>query len=77
MKNHSAPVTAAILLLLLLLYVASYLVLVMPPNQPNRLLSKSDYRFGGRVSTRLYWPLEQIDRKMRPALWDPLATRPL
>jgi hypothetical protein len=27
------------------------------------------YRLGGQWSKRIFWPLEQIDRRLRPAAW--------
>lgn len=69
------PLIAAIVLLLLMLYLGSYAAMVLPPGQDHRhtirVLNKSNYRFGGRVSPRLYWPLEQVDRQLRPMAWAP------
>lgn len=28
------------------------------------------YRFGGSFAQRLFWPLEQIDRRLQPERWD-------
>ena len=74
MKRHAAPIIAAILLLLPVLYLASYLALVWPDGERlNFADSRSDfptYRYGTESwACRFYWPLEQIDRKMRPGSW--------
>jgi hypothetical protein len=75
-KQSFAPVImAAVLLLLPLLYVASYLVLVnrrapvavshaSPPTY-----TVSHYRCGGTWAAGLYWPLEQVDRRLQPDKW--------
>jgi hypothetical protein len=70
-----APLFIAIVLLLLTLYVGSYLALVvprpsvggfaLPGNGPLR-----QHRIGSSNAWRLYWPLEQIDRKVRPKTWE-------
>jgi hypothetical protein len=83
MKKHAAPIIASILLLLLVLYVGSYFALVVPggtsaiyavqdPLRPhiNSESYATHYRRGHRISERLFWPLEQIDRKVRGA-WRP------
>ena len=71
MKHNTAPVIAAILLLLLpVLYVGSYCALVTPTFS----CLGYQYRCGytARIEywlTKMYWPLEHIDRKLRPAAW--------
>ena len=76
MKGHAAPIIAAVLLLLPVLYVASYLALVNPngkwrgPISPSGgVITLEHYRFGGPWTASFYWPLEQIDRRMRPKVW--------
>ncbi|WP_425615806.1 hypothetical protein NA78x_005737 [Anatilimnocola sp. NA78] len=81
MKKHTAPTLAAILLLLPVLYVGSYLVLVDPkPDMPDSPLSAvptpnpksmplTNYRWGRAAI--FFWPLEQLDRKLRPEVWGP------
>ena len=69
MKRHTAPILAALLLLLPVLYVASYFALVLPgPADPNR--EWCHYRWGSEWSYRTFWPLEEIDRKLRPGVWE-------
>ena len=72
-RTSTAPLFVAIiaLVVVLLLYVGSYLALVNPPpdfafgsRMPN-----SHYRAGGKWAERIFWPLEQIDRKVRPGAW--------
>ena len=71
-------VLVATLALLLVAYVGGYLGLSNPSRagvgrgggytswvEPN-------YRVGGDAAERVFWPLEQLDRRMRPDFW---ATR--
>jgi hypothetical protein len=70
-----APLIIAIVLLVLpILYVVSYLALVWPDAE--RLLwadSRSDfptYRYETETwACYVYWPLEQLDRNVRPGAW--------
>lgn len=82
MKKHAAPIMATILLLLPMLYVGSYLALVVPggyhykgaPFVINRqrysIESWETYRIKGQWVERIFWPLFQIDRRVRPGAWD-------
>ncbi len=81
MKRHAAPAFATLLLLLPVLYVGSYLALVVPSGIPRELgvvfvhghymrnMTSDFYRFANAHSAKFFWPLEQIDRKLRPAAW--------
>jgi hypothetical protein len=77
MKPTLAPlITAIVLLLLPVLYVGSYLALVTPNGQrmvwfgPDvATYPKQSYRWGAQLSERIFWPLEQIDRQLRPHAW--------
>lgn len=87
MKKHAAPIIAAMLLILPVLYSGSYLALVRPGDYDRLLANSDSpdakqyvkgYRFEGnsnsplaRVAPFLFWPLEQIDRKLRPTAWGP------
>lgn len=77
------PIAVAALLLLPVIYVGSYLALVSPFRQiapygtvvteegkTTTLMMDIHYRVGGRWANALFWPLEQIDRRMRPHAWD-------
>jgi hypothetical protein len=84
--TNRAPLIAAVLMLVLpVLYIGSYLALVTPPNHslihmsaivvaslpPYPLpLHISPYRYGGRVAEFVFWPLEQVDRRVRPDAWE-------
>jgi hypothetical protein len=56
------------------LYVGSYLALVTPagttinPSDPKSYYV-AYYRVGGSWCPVVFWPLEQIDRRMRPGSW--------
>jgi hypothetical protein len=76
-----APLIVAIVLLLLpVLYVGSYLALVQPrgrmyvedPGLRSVPLYRSNYRIGVEVPRVIFWPLERIDRKLRPGAWESL-----
>lgn len=85
MRKHVAPLIAMVLLLLPLLYVGSYLALVEPRGivQGFPLIVNPDgsatlgyshpvlgfYRSRGEWEKRVYWPLEQMDRRLRPNAW--------
>jgi hypothetical protein len=76
-----APIIAVVLLLLPLLYVGSYLMLVVPSGIPrqgigevngvpySRIARDNHYRMARDQSEWFYWPIEQIDRKLRPGAW--------
>lgn len=79
--NNRAPLIVAIVLLLLpVLYVGSYLALVRPAGISDtvvdgdgfywtELSSIRFYAIIGASGHRVFWPLEQIDRKLRPNSW--------
>ena len=62
-RTSGVWIVVALLLALPMAYVGSYLLLVMPFN------GSAYYRFGGPVVTHIFWPLEQVDRKVRPGRW--------
>ncbi|WP_425615730.1 hypothetical protein NA78x_005661 [Anatilimnocola sp. NA78] len=72
MTNRAPLIVAIVLLLLPLLYVGSYLALVNPRARnipvPGPDLS-NHYGRASRWGEWVYWPLEQIDRKVRPGPW--------
>jgi hypothetical protein len=68
--RSAAPFLAALLLLLPLLYVGSYLAVVSPAGTMLWWSGRVDhYEYGGRSVEQFYWPLEQIDRRIRPQAW--------
>ncbi|QDU25967.1 hypothetical protein ETAA8_10390 [Anatilimnocola aggregata] len=71
--RSAAPIFAAVLLLLAL-YVGSYLALVVPRGRMNSTSRHDCHIYHYRVNSvklapRLFWPLEQADRKLRPDSW--------
>jgi len=80
--RSAAPILAAVLLLLPVLYVGSYLALVTPgkvrftkavnvgASTYQGGVFYETYRYGGTWAERVFWPLEQIDRKVRPEAWE-------
>jgi hypothetical protein len=72
-----APILVAVLLLLPVLYLGSYIALVDPYVDSDRPIASFvggnyNYRYGGRMTPRFFWPIEQIDRQLRPHMWRPL-----
>lgn len=63
MKELSAPLAA--ILLLSLIYLGAYSLFVTPHPFGNSL---PKYNCGDRAGLA-FWPLEQIDRKLRPNKW--------
>ena len=73
-QSSGGPVIFAVVLLMLpVLYIGSYLSLVKPEGR--RLYDRSgfirvaSYRVDGRLPSQFYWPLEKIDRRVRPQAW--------
>ena len=66
-----------VLLLLPVLYVVSYFALVVPEGHmvigrvtsQGAYASREHYRFGAHRIKSVFWPLEQIDRRVRPLTW--------
>ncbi|WP_425617883.1 hypothetical protein NA78x_001573 [Anatilimnocola sp. NA78] len=75
MDRCRAPLIFAIVLLLLpVLYVGSYLALVnVSADEKEAFFARQRnvgaYRVGSKLASRFFWPLEQIDRKVRPEAW--------
>ncbi len=90
--NRVPLILAIVLLLLPVLYVGSYSALVVPEREvrvemdhigpkpqtlsPVYITFEYPYRFGNEWSAIFFWPLEQIDRKVRPGAWE-LRTVPV
>lgn len=77
MVQSRAPLIIAIALLLLpLLYVGSYCAIVVPggliadPTRSTPYVHPTNYRIGDQWSRAIFWPLEQLDRKLRPQAWN-------
>lgn len=81
--NRAPLIVVIVLLLLPVLYLVSYLALVVPrgtkatypirdPSRPGirAFHYPTHYRRGHHVSEWFFWPLEQIDRKVRPNAWE-------
>ena len=60
-RTSAAPIIVALLLLLPVLYLGSYLTPVVPG-------AAMPYR-GIEAARIFFWPLEQIDRRVRPQSW--------
>jgi hypothetical protein len=82
MKKPASIIAAVLLLILPVLYVGSYLALVIPQGKmpksslaasmfvsPDGIIKVSHYRILPSWSDRFFWPLEQIDRRVRPGAW--------
>jgi hypothetical protein len=83
MKTSRAPLILAIILLLLpVLYIGSYLALVIPGGEvvvpaavtlPFPHPVTRTYKLGGEWAEAVFWPLEQIDRMIRPSAWERIS----
>ena len=81
MSNRAPLAIAIVLLVLPVLYLGSYFALVVPQGfrtapyeGPGAMFAMIDapfqhYRYGGRSAELYFWPLELIDRKVRPGAW--------
>ena len=72
MKLESrAPLIFAIVVLLLpVLYLGGYAALVDPPGKAVPYGSGREcYRAGRQWSATFFWPVEKIDRQVRPNTW--------
>lgn len=77
MTNRVSLIAAILLLTLPALYFASYSALVVPHGNwvqisglQHTWIRKGDYRLGGEgICPLVFWPLEKIDRKLRPVAW--------
>jgi hypothetical protein len=79
--NRASLIVAIVLLLLPVLYVGSYLALVVPAGIPRQgigavngvvvssISHDNHYRMARDQAEWLFWPLEQIDRRVRPRAW--------
>jgi hypothetical protein len=73
MTHRSPLITAIVLLLLPVVYVGSYLALrrVVGYERFGRYRwVEVRYKYCGQWGNALFWPLEQIDRKVRPGAWE-------
>lgn len=78
MTNRAPLIAANVLLLLPVVYVVSYFLLVWPDGERFRWAdSRSDfptYRYGTETwAGTMFWPLEQIERTLRPRAWPQLT----
>ena len=73
--RYRAPLILAILVLLLpVLYVGAYVAIVKPTGQLRGdpfFDAGHDYRWGGKTAAAVFWPIEQVDRRLRPGTWEP------
>jgi len=82
-SSSAGAIAAAVLLLLPILYVGSYYAVVDTDDPTAAGVSfrcsvsarsrDLRYRIYPEVAGVIYWPIEQVDRRLRPAAWeDPL-----
>jgi hypothetical protein len=82
--KRTPVIIAVVLLLLPVLYVGSYLVLLqriaLPVSvlsgRPVPIMNVAAYRIGGQYAKAFFWPLEQIDRRLRPGAWESSSRNP-
>jgi hypothetical protein len=78
-ESHAPLIVAIVLLVLPVQYVGSYLALVIPGGQFDvtimhegraiKTYPEAAYRMGGSFAKKVFWPVEQIDRQVRPGAW--------
>jgi hypothetical protein len=71
--NRPAPILIAALMVVMLLYVVVYLVLITRvPVSAGPVFVRYDvrYRYGDAAVKWVFWPAHQIDRQIRPGLWN-------
>lgn len=79
MTNRAPLIAAIVLLVLPVPYVGIYLALVVPGGCLNingslnmsATIHPPTYRVGGAWAKAAFWPLEQLDQKLRPKAWEP------
>lgn len=79
MTKRTPLIVAVVFLVLPILYVSSYLALVtpyrsieqlaIPPYTGEGLLRVVHYRIDDDWCEDFFWPLEQVDRRLRPVAW--------
>jgi hypothetical protein len=78
MNTRTPLILAIVLLVLPVMYVGSYFAMVVPggiPEDPATMnpdieFPPTHYRFADTTAEYFFWPLERIDRRLRPAAWD-------
>jgi hypothetical protein len=78
MEDHRSRIVIVTMLLLValpVLYIGSYLALVQPSGSFRATGAPGEYaidyyRAGGAFSATIFWPAEQVDRKVRPKRWE-------
>jgi hypothetical protein len=72
-SRNAAPLVAAAILLIPVLYIGSYFALVNPnghfASRGPGTLYFTHYHVSGEAPKLVFWPLEQIDRRLRPQIW--------
>jgi hypothetical protein len=78
MEDHRSRIVVVVIALLVVLpalYIGSYLALVIPsgalrPTGTPGEYAVEYYRAGGALSATIFWPAEQLDRKIRKQRWE-------
>lgn len=77
MPGHrsSSELIAVLLFALPFFYLASYLAMVRPGQVGVRVKDGvkqkvEPYLFNSALAATMYWPLEQVDRQVRPVVWE-------
>lgn len=63
------PVLIAVVLSLPIVYSLAYFALVLPGGKWSGVKTEH-YRLGSGYAEHAFWPLEQLDRRLRPRQWD-------
>lgn len=76
-KRSAAPLLVSALFLAAFSYLGAYAALVVPqgyeiviPDRCGPIIEIERYRYRPRTAERVFWPLEQADRMLRPMAWE-------
>ncbi len=71
-RTNALPILLSLLLLLPCLYVGGYSAIVKPTVEVtpwSALQPGNHYRLGGQRAAQVFYPLEQLHRRVRPQDW--------
>jgi hypothetical protein len=75
-RSSLLPVVVALLLALPILYVGTYVALVIPEGRirNNEPFDMCYYRIDGGGVDTVFWPLQRLDKRLRPLRWRIIVT---
>jgi hypothetical protein len=79
--SNALTITLGLVAALPLIYLGAYLALLNPsqpfdePEKGNFVLRRMEFRTGGRFSEVVFWPLIEMDHRLRPMFWCDLTEK--